>query len=96
MWDAGWSSGWGWGLGMGWMMLFGGLLPLLVLGLIVYLVAQAADRGRSAGYLPGPPVAPRETPLEVAERRYAAGEISREEFTRIRDDLGGRGAPPAG
>jgi putative membrane protein len=28
-----------------------------------------------------------ETPLEVAQRRYASGEISREEFQRIRDDL---------
>ncbi len=28
------------------------------------------------------------TPLEVAQRRYASGEISREEFQRIRDDLG--------
>ncbi len=29
-----------------------------------------------------------ETALEVAQRRYASGEISREEFQRIRDDLG--------
>ncbi len=28
-----------------------------------------------------------ESPLEVAQRRYAAGEISREEFQRIRHDL---------
>ena len=28
-----------------------------------------------------------ETPLEVAQRRYASGEISREEFQRIREDL---------
>ena len=31
-----------------------------------------------------------ETPLEVAQRRYAAGEISREEFWHIREDLGSR------
>jgi putative membrane protein len=29
-----------------------------------------------------------ETPLDVAQRRYANGEISRDEFLRIRDDLG--------
>ena len=29
-----------------------------------------------------------ETPLEAAQRRYANGEISREEFQRLRDDLG--------
>ena len=28
-----------------------------------------------------------ETPLEVAQRRYASGEISREEFKRIREDM---------
>ncbi len=28
-----------------------------------------------------------ETPLEAAQRRYANGEINREEFQRIRDDL---------
>ncbi len=27
------------------------------------------------------------TPLEVAQRRYANGEISRDEFQRIREDL---------
>lgn len=30
-----------------------------------------------------------ETPLEIAQRRYAAGEISRAEFLRLREDLGG-------
>lgn len=30
----------------------------------------------------------KETPLEVAQRRYASGEIRREEYQRIRDDLG--------
>ena len=29
-----------------------------------------------------------ESPIEVAQRRYAAGEISRNEFQRIRQDLG--------
>jgi|APSaa5957512493_1039668.scaffolds.fasta_scaffold194914_2 uncharacterized membrane protein len=29
-----------------------------------------------------------ESPLEVAQRRYAAGEITRSEFQRIREDLG--------
>jgi len=29
-----------------------------------------------------------ESPIEVAQRRYAAGEISRNEFQRIREDLG--------
>jgi hypothetical protein len=30
---------------------------------------------------------PAETPLQAAQRRYANGEINREEFQRIREDL---------
>jgi putative membrane protein len=33
----------------------------------------------------------RDSALDIARRRYAAGEISREEFDQIRRDLGGRG-----
>ncbi len=31
---------------------------------------------------------PKETPLEILKRRYAAGEISREEFERMKQELG--------
>lgn len=86
-----WGDGWGWG--MGWPMFFGGLVPLLLFALCAYLLVQALNRGGqatppgSAG--PVPPVPPRrETALETAQRRYAAGEISREDFVRIRDDIG--------
>jgi putative membrane protein len=30
---------------------------------------------------------PRETPLDVLKRRYAAGEITREEYEQMRKDL---------
>ena len=36
-----------------------------------------------------------ETPLAIAQRRYAAGEISREEFEQIRRDLGAPHGNPA-
>ncbi len=95
-----WGDGWGMGWGFGWMMLLGGLVPLLFLGLLVFLVAQAMSAGRTAGrsVLSGAPPAPprHESALETAQRRYAAGEISREEFVRIRDDLGGGTAGPSG
>jgi putative membrane protein len=98
----GWEDGWSWGWGMGWMMIFGWLVPLLFLGLVVWLVTQAVGGGRGGNmyqppappHLPPAPPHPRETPLEVAQRRYASGELSRDEFIRIRDDLGGGGAAP--
>ena len=34
----------------------------------------------------------RETPLEILQRRYAMGEITKEEFERIRNDLQGESA----
>ena len=36
-----------------------------------------------------------EAPLEIARRRYAAGEISREQFEQIRRDLGASHGSPA-
>jgi putative membrane protein len=37
-----------------------------------------------------------ETPLEIAQRRYARGEISREEFETIKSTLGGGVNPATG
>ncbi len=79
--------------GMGWWMIFGGVFWLVTLALIAYvfvaLLAPALGRGG-----PSERERPRESPLEIAQRRYAGGEISREEFERIRDGLrdGARGA----
>lgn len=91
-----WGDGWSWGWGMGWPMLFGWVIPLAVFVVFAYVLSRALSRGGQA--VPpsgsGAGVPPRrETPLETAQRRYAAGEISREDFVRIRDDIGeGSGA----
>ena len=67
--------------GMGWWMLFGGVFWLLLIGALVYLFSSAFGRGTE------PPAGRLETPLEVAKRRLAAGEISHEDYERIRDTL---------
>ena len=67
--------------GMGWWMLFGGVFWILFIGALVYLFSSAFDRGT------GNRQARVDTPLEVAKRRLAAGEISHEEYERIRDAL---------
>jgi putative membrane protein len=72
---------WHTGAGMGWWMMFGSLLWLVFWGTIVYLVVwfvrdrQSTQQDR------------REEPIELAKRRYASGQITCEEYDRIRHDL---------
>jgi putative membrane protein len=74
--------------GMGWWMLFGGILWLVFLGTIMFFVVYALGGGR---WTRRPD---EDDALEIAKRRYARGDISREEFDQIRRDLTGR--PPSG
>ncbi|MBI2765928.1 MAG: SHOCT domain-containing protein [Chloroflexi bacterium] len=66
---------------MGWWMVFGGIFWVLFIGALVYLFATAFDRGT------GSPQARAETPFDIAKRRLAAGEISHEEYEKIRETL---------
>ena len=68
--------------GMGWWMLFGTIFWVVVVGTFLYVAATLS--GRNA------PPAERgtESALDVARRRYAAGEISEDEFQRIKRNLG--------
>jgi putative membrane protein len=63
---------------MGWWMALWWVFGLAFLVLIVWMV------GRAAG---GPPVRTEETPEQILKRRYARGEIEREEYQRRLDDL---------
>ncbi len=80
---------WGWGAG-GWafgiiMMLFWVALVVLV----VLLLVRAYGHGTHAATAPpgGPLEPPGEEPLEIARRRFAAGEISKEQFEEIENIL---------
>jgi len=67
--------------GMGWWMVFGGFFWIVFLGTMVYLfispsrTSQRQVQERNDG------------PIEIAKRRYASGQITRDEYERIRDDL---------
>ena len=66
--------------GMGWWMVLGSLWFVFFWGAIIWLVVRVLG-ARDGG-------APRDdSAIEVARRRYARGDISREEFEQIRRDL---------
>lgn len=67
------NLGWGWGL----MFLIPlGVLGLIALGVYYFVTGFAANRHGS-----------RRRSLEILDRRYAQGEITREEYLRMREDL---------
>jgi putative membrane protein len=70
-----------WPGNMGWMgpwMVFWWIGGLVVLILLVWIVARAAG---------GPAARTEETPERILKRRYARGEIDREDYERRLDDL---------
>jgi putative membrane protein len=80
MWGLGWLGLGHWAGGLG---IFGGLLRLVLLGAVVVVIVVAARNGfgRRRG---GPP---EDSSLEILRRRYANGEISKEEFEEKKKDL---------
>lgn len=67
----------GWGMGFGWlfMVLF---WALVILG-VVFIFKMISERSR--------PAEKGETALDILKKRYAKGEITKEEFERMKDDL---------
>lgn len=82
------ASGWMWqgsgmmGLGWAWMA-----VPILVMALMMWGMMSMHH-----GHASHPPHGG-EDALALLDRRYAAGELSREEYLRMREDLR-RGPPP--
>ena len=78
-------NGWGFGSGMGWGV-GGWILAILILaGLILggyFLVRRRTGNSEKDG-LSGAA----QSALELSKTRYAAGEISREEFLKLKSDL---------
>ena len=74
-----WDYGWGWGMGMGFGWFFMVVFWVLVIVGAIYLVkaiAGSAKREETG-----------ETALDILRKRYAKGEITKEEFDKMRDDL---------
>ena len=76
--------------GMAWWMLFGGLLWLAFWAFMVYAISSFLTDRKSAPTVDAEPRPPRprhEDPMDIARRRYAAGDISGEEFVAIVETL---------
>ncbi|MGM0760474.1 MAG: SHOCT domain-containing protein [Thermodesulfobacteriota bacterium] len=56
---------------------------LIILAVIILIVLISKNRrSRTSGNSSG-----RETPLDILKKRYARGELSKEEFERMKEDL---------
>jgi putative membrane protein len=73
-----WGSGW-----MGW---FGSVMHLLFWGLVVFVLFLLARRLWSSSQSSSE-VMRNEAPMDILKRRYASGEIDREEFEQKKQDL---------
>ena len=65
------------------MMGFGLIIPLLLVGLVAYALGWLPQFNQSL------PTSTSQTPLEILKARYARGEISREEYEQMHQDLEG-------
>jgi len=80
MWHGLEGMGWGW-LGIGFVhMVFFWLLVAVCIGILLTVVRTS--RGRSA--------------IEILEIRYAKGELTRDEFERMKRELAGDVGKPSG
>ncbi len=68
---------------MGWYGLIGLLFNALIIAGVVVLVVWAVRRFS----IPGNHLASGQTPREIVQTRYARGEITREQYQQMLDDL---------
>jgi len=66
------------GFGYGGMFMW--IIFLIVIGLLIYFIVQAQN---TKGKTP----TQNESPMDILKRRYAKGEITREEYERMKKDL---------
>lgn len=71
---------WGYHDGFGWWMMFGGMWMLIFWGIVIWLVVWGVNKisGSRDTHTDS-----KESPLDIARRRLANGEITKEEFEEI-------------
>ena len=77
---------WGFGGTGAWLMVLLSIVVVAVIAGVVLLVRGLGGSGAAGGSRP-PQAGPRESPQDILKRRYAAGEIDREEYEKALSDL---------
>jgi putative membrane protein len=67
--------------GMGWWMVFGMIWMVVFWGAVIWAIVWGMSRFGGHDHRSG------ESPLEIAKRRYARGEITKEQYEQLRHDL---------
>ena len=67
------------GIGYGFGGMFMGILFLIALGVAIYFIIQTSKKNATGQA--------QETPLDILKKRYAQGEITKEEFDRMKKEL---------
>jgi len=75
----GWDDGYMMNYGFGYGGIFMWLIFLIVLGVVVYFIVQASKKNVNGEV--------QETSLDILKKRYAKGEITKEEFDRMKKDI---------
>ncbi|MEE9531366.1 MAG: SHOCT domain-containing protein [Syntrophobacteria bacterium] len=83
-WGPGMMGNWGYGM-MGW---FGAIMMLVFWGLIIFVLILLARWLWGSSQKKSEEMRS-ESPLDILKRRYASGEIDREEFEQKKKDLSG-------
>ncbi|MDD5007456.1 MAG: SHOCT domain-containing protein [Syntrophorhabdaceae bacterium] len=66
----------GWGMGFGWIFMI--IFWVLIILVVIYLVRLVTGTGKQQQG---------ETPIEILKKRYAKGEITKEEFEKMKGDI---------
>ncbi len=78
--DCGFGEGWGPMMNFGYGGMFMGMLlfAILIAALVYWLAMEAKSKTKGMSG---------DTPLDILKKRYAGGEITKDEFERIKKDL---------
>ena len=68
------------GYGYGYRGMFMGILFLILLGVVIYFIVQNVRSKNEIGQA-------KESPLDILKKRYAKGEITKEDFDRMKNEL---------